>query len=240
MAAAWEEPSMRKLIGLSFLTVTLLATSAQAQGIFIDRGDPNAISATVGGGLAKDAYAGSVLGSWSYRGVFDAGADIGYLKFTGGTNKNLTGIGLTPFVTWHAFKAEEDEMPISLSFTLGVQREMYFGNTPVANPEGWGLFVGPSIYRRMEFGSSLVFVPEVLAAYDLKVTRYYSGALDQTSGNTSDLSGGTGYVSDTKHSVRVLVRPNLLVKAGNTKYLVMPYVGYQGGFAVGGNLGALF
>jgi hypothetical protein len=40
--------------------------------------------------------------------------------------------------------------------------------------------------------------------------------------------------------VRVLLRPNLLVKAGNTKYLIMPYVGYQAGFAVGGNIGAMF
>jgi len=45
MTAAWEEPSMKKLIGFCFLTATLLATSAHAQGIYIDRGDPNAVSA---------------------------------------------------------------------------------------------------------------------------------------------------------------------------------------------------
>jgi hypothetical protein len=240
MAAAWEEPSMRKLIGLCFLTATLLATSAHAQGIFIDRGDPNAINAAVGGGMVKDAWGISALGSWSYRGVFDAGADFIRYAYTAGKNKDIAGYRLTPFVTWHMFRAEEDELPISISATLGVEREMYMGNTPVANPEGWGGYVGPSVYRRFELGTSMVFVPELLVAYEFKATRYYSGALDQTSGNTADQSGGTGYTSESKHSARALLRPNLLVKAGNTKYLVMPYVGYQGGLAFGGNIGAMF
>jgi hypothetical protein len=231
---------MRKLIGLYFLTVTLLATSAHAQGIFIDRGDPNAIDAMVGGGLVKDAWGAGVSGGWSYRGVFDAGAEFMRYAYTGGDNKNLAGYSLTPFVTWYAMRAEEDEMPISLSLTLGVQRQFFTGNSPVSNPEQWGLFIGPSVYRRFEFGTSLVFVPEVFAAYDFKDTRYYSGANDQTSGNVSDNSGGTNFRSVMKHNVRVLLRPNLLVKAGNTKYLVMPYAGYQGGIAFGGSLGAMF
>ena len=238
MAAAWEEPSMRKLIGLGFVTATLLATSAHAQGIYIDRGDPNTVTAAIGGGMVKDAYAGSLLGGWSYRGVFDAGADFTYYKYTGGNNKNLNGFSLTPFLTWHAMRVEEDEMPISLSFTGGVQHEMYTGNDPVASPEGWGVFIGPSVYRRFEFGTSMVFVPELLAAYNLKATRYFSGALDQASGNVRDAS--QGYRTEMKHSARILLRPNLLVKAGNTKYLIMPYAGYQDGFAVGANVGALF
>jgi hypothetical protein len=240
MAAAWEETSMRKLIGLCFLTATLLATSAHAQGIFIDRGDPSAISAAVGGGLIKDAWGGGLTGGWSYRGVFDVGADLTYYRFTGGANKDLSGISATPFVTLHAAKVEEDEWPISLSFTLGVQRIFYTGNAPVANPEGWGVYVGPSVYRRFELGSSLVFVPEVLVAYDFKYTRHFSGALDQGSEYQPDNIGSSGKTTELKHNVRVMARPNLLVKMGNTKYLVMPYAGYQGGLAFGGNLGALF
>jgi hypothetical protein len=228
---------MKKLIGLCFLTVTLLATSAHAQGIFIDRGDPNAISATVGGGLVKEAWGAGAMGSWSYRGVFDAGADFTRYAYTSGLNKNIAGYRLTPFVTYHAIRVEEDEMPISASITLGVQREFFMGNSPVANPEGWGVYVGPSIYRRFELGS-MIFVPEVLAAYEFKATRFYSGALDQTSGNTVDAS--RNYRTENKHGGRILFRPNLLWKMGNTKYLIMPYAGYQNGLAVGGNLGAMF
>jgi hypothetical protein len=228
---------MRKLIGLCFLTVTLLATSAHAQGIFIDRGDPNAIDAAIGGGLVKEAWAVSALGSWSYRGVFDVGADFTRYAYTSGLNKNIAGYRLTPFVTWHALRVDEDEMPISISGTLGMQREFFTGNTPVANPEGWGVYVGPSVYRRFELGRML-FVPELLAAYEFKATRFYSGALDQTSGNTLD--GSTGYRTENKHGARVLARLNLLVKAGNTKYLIIPYAGYQNGLAVGGNVGAMF
>jgi hypothetical protein len=241
MAAAWEEPSMRKLIGLCFLTATLLASSAQAQGIFIDRGDPNAIAATAGGKmvLTDSSWAGSVAGSWSYRGVFDAGADFSYMKYQGGKNKGLAGVGLAPFLTWYAMRAEEDELPVSVSFTLAVMREFFTGNTPVANPEGWGLFFGPSVYRRMEFGTSMVFVPELIAGYDLKATRRYSGALDQTA-PPPDLSGGKNYSSEMKHNVRGLLRLNLMIKAGNTKYVLVPYAGYQSGVVAGGNVGALF
>ncbi len=232
---------MRKLIGLCFLTATLLATSANAQGIFIDRGDPNAITAALGGTLVKDGYGGGVSGGWSYRGVFDVGASLDYLKYKSGDNNGLQGISLTPFLTWHALKVEEDEMPIAISFTLGVMREFFTGNSPVANPEAWGLFVGPSVYRRFELSSSLVFVPEVLAAYDFKATRTYSGAADRAGGIfASGSDGSTGAGTTVKHSARVLLRPNLLVKAGNTNYLIMPYAGYVGGFAVGGNVGAMF
>jgi hypothetical protein len=241
MAAAWEEPSMRKLIGLCFLTVSLLAASAQAQGIFIDRGDPNTITAMAGGKmvLTDSSWAGSVSGGWSYRGVFDAGADFTYLKYQGGKNKGLAGINLAPFLTWHAMRVEEDQMPVSISFTLAVMREFFTGNAPVANPEGWGLFVGPSVYRKMELGTSMVFVPEVLAGYDLNATRRYSGALDQTAPPPS-LSGGTNYRTEMKHNVRALLRLNLMLKAGNSKYFVAPYAGYQSGVVAGGNVGALF
>lgn len=240
MAAAWEENTMRKLIGLCFLSATLLATSAHAQGIFIDRGDPSAISATANGAFIKNAYGGGVGASWSYRGVFDTGADLTFLKFNGGNNKNLSGLIVAPFVTWHAMRSEEDEMPISVSLTLGVQRDLYFGNSPVANPEGWAGWIGPSVYRRFELSSSLTFVPEALVAYTFRMTRYYSSALDQTSANLRDGSGASGYTTDSKHDARVLLRPNLMLKAGNTRYIIQPYVGWLGDVAFGGNVGALF
>ena len=88
---------MRKLIGLCFLTATLLASSAHAQGIFIDRGDPSAISATVSGGLVDGrSWAVAWAASWTYRGVFDAGGDCHVLRYTAGTNKNLSRLPLDP------------------------------------------------------------------------------------------------------------------------------------------------
>jgi hypothetical protein len=237
MAAAWEDSSMRKLIGLSFLTATLLASSAQAQGIFIDRGDPSAISATANGVYSTEFMGGGVGGGWSYRGVFDAGGDLTFLKLTAGTNKDLSRLAIAPFLTWHALKAEPDEMPISLSFVLSVIRQVYFGNDPVANPEGWTGVLGVSLYRRFELGSSLVFVPEVFAAPQYGATRYYSGALDQVSGNrTNEIN----YKSEAKWGARGVVRANLLIKAGNTKYLVMPYAGYVDAPGAGLQVGAMF
>lgn len=231
---------MRKLTGLCFLTATLLAASANAQSIFIDRGDPSAISAMVGGGLVKNAWGASAIGSYSYRGVFDIGAEFTRYAFTAGTDKDLAGWSLTPFATWHAMRAEADEMPISMSFTLGVQRIIYSGNSPVVSPEGWGLVLGPSVYRRFELGTSLVFIPEIFVAYEFTDVRRYSRALNQASGNTVGNGDGIGYTSDAKHGFRALLRPNLLVKAGNTNYLLTPYVGFQGALAAGLNIGAMF
>ena len=239
MAAAWEEPSMRKLIGLLFLTATRTATSANAQGIFIDRGDPNAVSASAGGRyLVDSSFGGSVAMGFSYRGVFDMGAELTYLKYNAGDFKKLGGIAVAPYITWHIMRGEEEELPVSFAWTLIVMREFFTGNSPVANPEGWGVFTGPSVYRKFELGQSTVFIPEVLLGYDGKATRKYSGSLDQTMGS-SDQS--TGYSSSLKHSGRALLRLNLLFKtASKTRYTVTPYVGYQAGVTAGATVGALF
>jgi hypothetical protein len=233
---------MRKLIGLLFLTATLIATSAHAQGIFIDRGDPSVISATAGGRyvMTDSSWGGSVSGGWSYRGVFDVGADITYFKYQSDPLKKLAGISATPFLAWHVMRGEEEELPLSISLTLGVTREFFTGNDPVANPEGWGLFAGPSVYRKIEIGTSMLFVPEILAAYDLKATRTYSSARDQPSGSR-DLSGASGYATEMKHRPRVLLKLNMLFKTrSNSKFTFTPYAGYQGGVAGGAMVGALF
>ena len=65
MAAAWEEPSMQKFIGLCFLTATLLASSARAQSIYIQKGDPNTMDVVVGGSLVKDAWGAGANVGWS-------------------------------------------------------------------------------------------------------------------------------------------------------------------------------
>ncbi len=231
---------MRKIIGLCFLTATFIATSAQAQSIFIEKGDPSALDVTVGGGLVKDAWGAGVAGGYSYRGVFDVGADFTRYAYTAGTNKSLAGYSITPFATWHALRHDVDELPVSISATLAMQRIVYAGNGPVANPEGWGLVVGPSVYRRFEFGSNLVVVPELFVAYDFSYTRFYSEAFDQTSLNVRNNGSGAGYSTLAKNNIRVLVRPNILFKMGNTNYVIVPYVGYQGALAAGGNIGAIF
>jgi hypothetical protein len=241
MTAAWEEPSMRKIIGLCFLTATLFASSARAQSIFIEKGDPSTMDAVVGGALVKDAWGAGAGAGYSYRGVFDVGADFAWYNYTGGNNKSLKGYSLAPFVTWHALRHDVDELPVSVSANLAMQRIVYAGNGPVASPEGWGMVLGPSVYRRMEFGTKLVFVPEVLVAYDLAYTRYYSQAGDQTSANKRNASDGSGYSTEMKNNVRVLVRPNILFRMGNTNLVVVPYVGAQGlSLLAGGNIGAIF
>lgn len=226
---------MRQLSGLLFLTATLVAASAHAQGIFIDRGDPSAISATAGFryGVTDSSWGGSVAGGWSYRGVFDAGADLTYNKYKGGSLDGETGMRVSPSVTWHAMRSA----PLSLSLTVGLMREFFSGNFPVADPEAWGAFAGPSLYRRIALGGGTLLVPELLAAYDFKSTRYFTGAMDQGSGNRLDSNGASDYRTERKHSARVLAKLNLLFNPG---IIVAAYGGYQGGAVGGVTAGALF
>jgi hypothetical protein len=231
---------MRKLIGLCFLTTTLIASSASAQGILIEKGDPSVVGVTVGGGLVKDAWGAGLSGGYSYRGVLDFGADFTRYAFTGGNNNKLAGYSLTPYFAWNAIRHDVDEWPLSISFSLGVQRIFYTGNSPVANPEGWSTIVGASGYRRFEVGQSFIVIPEIFVAYQYKYTRYFSQALDQTSANTRYAGEGYGYSTSPKHIVQAIFRPNIVIKKGNTQYLIIPYGGFADGLVAGGSLGAMF
>jgi hypothetical protein len=234
---------MRKLIGLLFLTATTAATSAKAQGIFIDRGDPSAVSTSAGfKAMPNKSMGGSLIVGWTYRGVFDVGADVTYFKYKGGDLKELTGISATPFLSWHVMRGEEEELPVSISLTLGVGRELFMGNTPVVAPEGWGLYLGPSVFRRFDLGARVAFVPEIFAGYELKVTRFYSDAKDRANGTWSAAAddGSGGYHSAMNHNLRALLKLNWAFKTGNSRVLAVPYGGFQGGLMAGLNLGAMF
>jgi hypothetical protein len=224
---------MRKIIGLCFLTATLLASSAHAQSVFIEKGDPSTMNAMVGAGILKNAWGASLVGGYSYRGVFDVGLDFTRYAYTGGANNNLAGYGVMPFVDAHLLRSD-DSIPMSIAVFVGVQRIFYTGNTPYANPEGWGVVAGPSVYRRFELGTNVVFVPELLVALEYQATRNYSTAQDQASGN--GIGGPTGYSTPTSWNGRVLLRPNVLYK----RLTLVPYVGWQGALAAGLDVGSMF
>jgi len=217
---------MRKFIGLCFLTATLVASSARAQGIFIEKGDPNTLSATVGGGVFKNAWGAGVAGGYSYRGVFDVGLDFTRFAYTGGDNNKLAGYSVAPYANWHLLRHDVDEFPVSIAATFAMQRIFYAGSGPDANPEGWGLVAGGSAYRRVELGTSIVFIPEAFVGFDMAYTHFYTGS----------------YRTASKYSVRALFKPNLLLHVGNSNYVLAPYVGYEGAqaFSAGANVGVLF
>jgi hypothetical protein len=236
---------MRKLIGLCFLTATLAASSAHAQSIFIDKGDPSTMSVTLGGQYGG-LYGGTLNIGYSYRGVFDVGLDASGSHFTAGDTKNLNGLNLMPFLNWHAFRSDVDEMPISISFLIGISKALYVGNTvdrvsgqEYASPNGWGGIAGLTIYRRIEIGTSMALIPEAVVAYDLTYTRYYTNALDQNAPTVGDTMAVNGYRGVAKHSARGIGRVNMAFTAGTHVLTITPYGGYQGamGALVGLSLG---
>jgi hypothetical protein len=221
---------MRKLTGLCFLTAILFASSANAQSMFIDQGDPSAISVTAGGAFGSSLYGGGLNLAYSYRGVFDVGIDASFSRFKSGRYNNLNAFDFAPFINWQILRTDADETPISVTALFAFEKVLYGNNGPVSPPDGWGLVLGATVYRKFEFGTSMLFIPEVVAAYDFMYTRFYSNALDQNAPTVGDSSAIGSPPSESKHSARGIVKANLGFKSGENVLTVTPYAGYQGFF----------
>ena len=214
---------MRKLTGVCFLTAILLGSSAYAQSLFIERGDPSTMSLTLGGMLGNTlGPSGTAEVSYSYRGVFDVGLDFGALGYKSGRNDNLRSLDFAPFLNWHLLRSEEDELPVSLSLLVAVEKVLYYDNGAYASPNGWGVLAGGTIYRRIELGSSVLFIPEVLIAYDFMYTRYYSNAQDQKAPSVGGNSAVNGYATTSSNSARGLLYLNVGFKGGEHIYRSHP------------------
>lgn len=225
---------MRKIIGLFILALTSTAATAQAQGLFLDKGQPG-IGVAAGGAVIGNAWTASVIPTYTYRGVFDVGIDVTRYSYTKGDAKHLSAIGAMPFATVYFARSEEGAIPISLSGTLGIQKRIYMGNGSVDNPDGWGLLMGLSAFRRIETSETFALIPEAFVAYNMDSITWHSGAIDGTTGVVAP-----GQETTYKHKARAYVRANLAWKSDEKQYIVTPYVGYQEGLAFGANVGAVF
>jgi hypothetical protein len=226
---------MRKIIGLFILALTSTAATAQAQGLFLEKGQ-DGMGVAAGGALIGNAWTVSAIPTYTYRGVFDVGIDVTRYAYTKGDANHLSAIGAMPFATVYFARAEEGTLPISLSGTLGIQKRIYMGNGSVLNPDGWGLLMGVSAFRRIDTSDGFAIIPEIFAAYDLSVITWHSSSRDGTTGVNAP-----GQKTEPTHSVRAHVRANLAWKSADKQYIVTPYVGYQAaGVAYGANVGVVF
>ena len=225
---------MRKTFGLCFLALSLTAGTAHAQGIFLENGQPG-ISLANGEALIGNAWTASLMGSYTYRGVFDVGLDLTRYSYSSGEANHLSAIGLMPFANVYFLRAEEGQFPVSVSGTFAFQRRIYMGNGNSPNPDGWGLLLGASIFRRIEFSNSFAGIPELFVAYDLQSINWHSASSD---------AGSSIFPGETTHydnKARVLLRANMSFKAGPVVLItVSPYLGYQAGIAAGANVGVIF
>ena len=234
MASALEEPTMRKTLGLCFLALTLPAAPAHAQGLFLEKGEPGT-SAAVGGAAIGTGWSASVVPSYTYRGMFDVGLDLTWYGYNNGDASKLSAIGAMPFVNVYFLRAGEGPVPVSVSGTLGVEKRIFMGNGSEPNPDGWGLLLGGSLFRRMDFTNTFAGIPEIFLAYDLQATTWHSAA-----DGANAAVHNQGEHTDYQHKARMFFRPNMAFRSDKIVYTIVPYVGYQAGFAVGANLGAIF
>ena len=224
---------MRTITSLCFLALTMTATAARAQGVFLEKGQPG-ISATAGAATIGKAWTASIVPSFTYRGAFDVGVEATRYQFTGGDTEHLWAIGVMPFATAYLARAENGPLPISISTTAGVQKRFFFGNGGSVNPDGWGLLLGGSAFRRIDFSNTLVGIPEIFVGYDMQSTTFHSSTLDSKAG------ARPGQQTTYAHKARVVGRANVGFKSDNTMYTVVPYVGYENGLMLGASIGAIF
>ncbi len=225
---------MRKTLGLCFLALILAAGTAHAQGLFLEKGE-RGISAAVGAAAIGTGWSASLVPSYTYRGMFDVGVDLSRYSYSNGDPKHLWALGVMPFANIYFARAEDGRLPVSVSGTLGVQKRLFMGNGGAPNPDGWGVLLGGSAFRRIDFSSSFAGIPEVFVAYDMQSITWHSTVLD---GNSA--VGNQGQSTTYAHKPRAFLRANLSFKGEKNFYTVVPYVGYQAGFAVGANVGAIF
>jgi hypothetical protein len=233
MASALEEPTMRKTLGFCFLSLTLIAGTAHAQGVFLEKGQPG-ISAVAGAAVIGTGWSASVVPSYTYRGVFDVGLDVTNYSYSNGDAKRLSAIGLMPFTNIYFSRAEDGRLPVSLSGTFAFQKRLFRGNGGAPNPDEWGMLLGASVFRRIEFSNSFAGIPEVFVAYDLQATTWHSTTRE---GNAA---ARPGQETNYDNKPRAFFRANLAFKGEKIVYAASPYLGYQGGLAIGANLGAIF
>jgi hypothetical protein len=224
---------MRKTFGLCFLALTLTAGTAHAQGLFLEKGQPG-MSAVVGAAVIGTGWSASVVPSYTYRGIFDVGLDVSRYSYSKGDPKYLSAIGLMPFANVYFVRAEDGLLPVSVSGTFAFQRRIFTGNGNTVSPDGWGLLLGASVFRRFDFSNSFAGIPELFLAYDLQAISWHSASLDASAASSP------GEKTDYDNKPRVLFRANMGFKGDKNVYTVVPYVGYQAGFAVGANVGAIF
>jgi hypothetical protein len=224
---------MRTTFGLCFLALALTATTAHAQGVFLEKGQPG-VGVALGGGVIGNGWNASLVPSLTYRGVFDVGLEMTGFGFTSGDTNHLGAIGLMPFTNVYFTRSEDGPLPISISGTLGVQKRFFLGNGNAPNPDGWGLLAGGSAFRRIAFSDTFAGIPELFVAYDLQVVTWHSGVIDSKAG------ASPGQKTDPQHKARVLIRANMSFRGEKTLFTLTPYLGYQAGLAVGINVGAIF
>ena len=225
---------MRKTLGLCFLALTLTATTAHAQGLFLEKGD-RGISAALGAAAIGTGWSASVASSYTYRGMFDVGVNLTRYAYNNGDARKLSSIGAMPFANVYFLRSADGPLPVSVSGTVAVEKRIFMGNGSEPNPDGWGLLLGGSVFRRMDFTNTFAGIPEVFLAYDLQATTWHSTAVDANAA-VSNQGEGTDY----QHKARLFLRANMAYRSDKLVYTIVPYVGYQAGFAVGANLGAIF
>jgi hypothetical protein len=167
--------------------------------------------------------------------MFDVGLDLTWYGYNNGDASKLSAIGAMPFVNVYFLRAGEGPVPVSVSGTLGVEKRIFMGNGSEPNPDGWGLLLGGSLFRRMDFTNTFAGIPEIFLAYDLQATTWHSAA-----DGANAAVHNQGEHTDYQHKARMFFRPNMAFRSDKIVYTIVPYVGYQAGFAVGANLGAIF
>ena len=129
-----------------------------------------------------------------------------------------------PFANVYFARAEDGPLPVSVSGTLAFQRRIFIGNDEAPNPDGWGLLLGASAFRRIDFTSSFAGIPELFVAYDLQSITWHSSQIAPAAG----AGASPGQKTDYDNKPRILLRANMAFMGDKTTYTIGPLRGLPG------------
>jgi len=197
---------MRSVTPLLLLTLTVVATSAGAQGMLLD-GDTHAMGVT-GAVSTSDHVDGATAGfAFSYAGRLDVEVDYVSQSYDGYDRSGY----LAPVITAHVMK-ESDARPLSAAVRVGWgQTDYTYDERPGARSvDDETLSFGTFVYRTLESSPRLRVIPEFGVRFDSQSVRYQDRFGRPRSSSTSGLS----FVGGVTFAVRVGARAHLAPHIG--------------------------
>jgi hypothetical protein len=140
---------------LAAALLTLVASSASAQSLFILQGE-RAVEGSLAWSVGPFSNGVETHGSVSIGGRWDVGFGFNQYQVDFGGADDTTLTEWTPFVRYFLFKEDDDVTPVSLA----VQGQ-YFADNFDGDADGWYVLAGSQLFKRLTLSDGFSLYPYV-------------------------------------------------------------------------------
>lgn len=199
-----------KKITLSFTLCFIIIISAQAQSLFLERGQ-NGFGISGGFSTNEDisGFSGGV--GYSFSGVFDLGISVGRFGFDQQfLGEDLNATTISPFASYLIVKQDE-QIPVTFALNASYERQIYSNKVLSDNyidMNGNFFLIGASLYSMFEVSEAMKIQPSIGFNYitgELKLED--STGSDTESDNTTLFTLGLSLVFQMSPTNKFVVTP---------------------------------